>query len=45
MTNLTPEQRVLGRENADRVLGLSRRDVPQAAAAAPARWAQLLLRL
>ncbi len=36
MTNLTPEQRVLGRENADRVLGVSRRDVLKAAAAAPA---------
>jgi predicted dehydrogenase len=38
MTNLplTPEQRVLGRENADRALGLSRRDLLKAAAAAPA---------
>jgi predicted dehydrogenase len=36
MTNLTPEQRVLGRENADRVLGVSRREVLKAAAAAPA---------
>ena len=36
MTNLTPEQRVLGRENADRALGVSRRDVLKAAAAAPA---------
>ncbi len=36
MTNLTPEQRVLGRENADRVLGVSRRDLLKAAAAAPA---------
>jgi predicted dehydrogenase len=36
MTNLTPEQRVLGRENADRVLGVSRREFLSAAAAAPA---------
>src|ERR1700722_16928572 len=36
MTNLTPEQRVLGRENPGRVLGLSRRDFLSAAAAAPA---------
>jgi predicted dehydrogenase len=38
MTNLplTPEQRVLGRENADRALGLSRRDLFKAAAAVPA---------
>ena len=36
MTNLTPEQRVLGRENADRALGVSRRDLLKAAAAAPA---------
>src|SRR5262249_25089512 len=38
MTNLplTPEQRVLGRENADRALGLTRRQMLQAAAAAPA---------
>jgi len=36
MTNLTPEQRVLGRENADRALGMSRRDLLKAAAAAPA---------
>src|SRR5262249_31869224 len=35
MTNLplTPEQRVLGRENADRALGLSRRDWLKAAPA------------
>ncbi len=38
MTNLplTSEQRVLGRENADRALGLSRRDLLKAAAATPA---------
>jgi predicted dehydrogenase len=38
MTNLplTPEQRVLGRENADRAIGMTRRQVLQAAAAAPA---------
>ncbi len=36
MTNLTPEQRVLGRENANRALGVSRRDVLKAAAAVPA---------
>ena len=36
MTNLTPEQRVLGRENADRALGVSRRDLLKAAAATPA---------
>jgi predicted dehydrogenase len=38
MTNLplTPEQRVLGRENADRAIGLTRRQWLQAAAATPA---------
>lgn len=36
MTNLTPEQRALGRENANRVLGVTRRDWLKAAAAAPA---------
>ena len=37
MSNLTPEQRALGRENANRVLGdLRRRDFLKAAAAAPA---------
>ena len=36
MTNLTPEQRVLGRENADQALGVSRRDMLKAAAAVPA---------
>jgi len=36
MTNLTPEQRVLGRENANQALGISRRDLLKAAAAAPA---------
>ena len=36
MTNLTPEERVLGRENANRALGVSRRDLLKAAAAAPA---------
>src|ERR1700693_3110515 len=36
MTHLTPEQRVLGRENANRALGMSRRDLLKAAAATPA---------
>src|SRR4051794_13271521 len=36
MTNLTPEQRALGRENANRALGVTRRDMLKAAAAAPA---------
>jgi predicted dehydrogenase len=36
MTYMTPEQRALGRENANRALGVSRRDVLKAAAAAPA---------
>lgn len=36
MTNLTPEQRALGRDNANRVLGVTRRDWLKAAAAAPA---------
>src|SRR5689334_6181606 len=36
MTNLTPEQRALGRENANRALGMTRRDVLKAAAAVPA---------
>lgn len=36
MMNLTPEQRALGRENANIALGLTRRDVLKAAAAAPA---------
>jgi predicted dehydrogenase len=36
MTNLTPEQRVLGRENANRALGMTRRDLLKAAAATPA---------
>lgn len=36
MTNLTPEQRILGRTNADQALGMTRRDVLKAAAAAPA---------
>jgi predicted dehydrogenase len=36
MTNLTPEQRVLGRDNANAALGVSRRDLLKAAAAAPA---------
>ncbi|WP_165072209.1 Gfo/Idh/MocA family protein [Paludisphaera rhizosphaerae] len=39
MTHLTPEQRLLGRENADRALGMSRRDWLAAAAAAPAMGA------
>lgn len=36
MSNLTPEQRALGRENANRALGVTRRDVLKAAVAAPA---------
>src|SRR4051794_37100678 len=36
MTNLTPEQRALGRENANRALGMTRRDWLKAAAATPA---------
>jgi predicted dehydrogenase len=39
MTNLTPEERVLGRENAERAIGarlLTRRDLLKAAAATPA---------
>jgi predicted dehydrogenase len=36
MTHLTPEERVLGRENANRALGISRRDWLKAAAATPA---------
>src|SRR5208337_1228713 len=36
MTNLTPEERILGRENADRAIGMTRRDWLIAAAAAPA---------
>jgi predicted dehydrogenase len=36
MTHLTPEERVLGRENANRALGISRRDLLKAAAATPA---------
>jgi len=36
MTHLTPEQRVIGRDNTNRALGMSRRDVLKAAAAAPA---------
>ena len=36
MTHLTPEERVMGRENANRALGVSRRDLLKAAAAAPA---------
>jgi predicted dehydrogenase len=35
MTNLTPEERILGRENADRAIGMTRRDWLVAAAAAP----------
>jgi predicted dehydrogenase len=35
MTNLTPEQRILGRENSDRAIGMTRRDWLIAAAAAP----------
>ena len=36
MTNLTPEERILGRENADRAIGMTRRDWLIAAAATPA---------
>jgi predicted dehydrogenase len=36
MTNLTPEQRILGRENANVALGMTRRDLLKAAAATPA---------
>jgi predicted dehydrogenase len=36
MTHLTPEQRVIGRDNTNRALGMSRRDLLKAAAAAPA---------
>jgi len=36
MTNLTPEQRARGRENANRAIGSTRRDFLKAAAAAPA---------
>ncbi len=36
MTNLTPEQRALGRANANEVLGSTRRDFLKAAAVAPA---------
>jgi predicted dehydrogenase len=36
MTNLTPEQRALGRENANRALGMTRREWLKGAAAAPA---------
>jgi predicted dehydrogenase len=39
MSNLTPEQRALGRENANRALGITRRDWLKAAAAAPAAGA------
>ncbi len=36
MTHLTPEERALGRANANQALGVSRRDLLKAAAAAPA---------
>ncbi len=36
MTTLTPEQRALGRDNANRAIGSTRRDFLKAAAAAPA---------
>src|SRR4051794_778319 len=36
MTYVTPEQRALGRENANRALGMTRRDLLKAAAATPA---------
>ncbi len=39
MTTLTPEQRALGRENANNVLGITRRDFLKAAAVAPAAGA------
>ena len=35
MTNLTPEERLMGRENADRAMGISRRDWLIAASASP----------
>jgi predicted dehydrogenase len=35
MTNLTPEERILGRDNADRAIGMTRRDWLVAAASAP----------
>ena len=35
MTNLTPEERQLGRENAERAIGMTRRDWLVAAAATP----------
>ena len=44
MTNLTPEERNLGRENADRAIGITRREWLVAAAATPA-LAGLLFRL
>ncbi len=39
MTHLTPEEKALGRENANRALGMSRRDWLAAAAATPAMGA------
>src|SRR3954468_21246071 len=36
MAYTTPEQRILGRENANRALGMTRRDMLKAAAATPA---------
>src|SRR5215218_11369983 len=36
MSTLTPEQRALGRENANLAIGVTRRDMLKAAAAAPA---------
>ena len=36
MTNLTPDQRIIGRANADRALGMTRRDWLKAAVATPA---------
>src|SRR3954464_8008634 len=36
MAYMTPEQRTLGRENANRALGMTRRDMLKAAVAAPA---------
>ena len=36
MTNLTPEQRALGRDNANQALGVTRRDLLKAATAVPA---------
>ena len=39
MTSLTPDQRVIGRENTNTALGVSRRDFLKGAAVAPAAGA------